>query len=155
MSDIATLKPLDAIAQVLLEDFELESTFLPLEFMGKECDAIICKYFAIIEHAPRYYYITFCLNYCGFYEVAFFSHILTLLLGNEMHIFDDHYMDIKEGRMYFGDAAHLRNLDVINTKRGLKQCTMCDKYLPVEFFKDKDFCCIICAKMVLPNVKFH
>jgi hypothetical protein len=147
---------LDVIATMLLDDFDVESTILQIEFLDKpNCETIFNKYFALIDYDKETFYLSFCLNYSTFYDVAFMAHILTLYLGDKLQIYTEHFIDIKDGTMYFGNNAHEKNIEVINTRKGLRYCMLCDKSLPKEMFAPDDLYCMICTKLILPNVSFH
>jgi hypothetical protein len=152
---MSKLTALEMLAEALKEDFDLTSSIVDITFMETEnCPAMFNKYFVLIIYDDEFY-LSFNLNYCSVYDVAFYTQNLTLMFGTDLVIYLDHYVDTKEGHLYFGDSAHNKNTESINNRKGIKTCPMCDRDFPFEMFaKDHNFC-VICEKMVLPNIKFH
>jgi len=145
---------LEVIKKFLEEQFDLNCIFTKIDFIDKNCDVLLNRLFALINYEDEFY-ISFCLNSSTTFDVCFFSCELTLLLQEKIFPYREHYVDIKNGMLYFGDEAHNRNSEHINISKGIKLCPICDKHLPLQLFKDENEFCVICNKITLNSVTFH
>jgi hypothetical protein len=148
------LHPLQAIAHVL-EDHNLKSLCFKIKFLEEDCETLVNKYFALVHYRDDEYYLSFCLNTASLFDASAYTQILSELLQDSLIPYLEHYVDIDDGMMYFGEKAFTKNKEMINKRKGIKQCPICDKYLPTELFKSDTGYCIVCEKITLEKVTFH
>jgi hypothetical protein len=150
-----SLPPLDAISQVLEEDYELNSLQFSLRFMDEDCEALVNKYFALIHFNDDEFYLSFCLNSSTLFDACAYTQSLIPLLQDKLIPYIDHYVDVENGYMYFGDVAHTKYKEMLNTLKGLKQCPVCDRVLPKELYKTDTGICSICENITLKKATYH
>lgn len=152
---MSTLHPLEAIALALDEDYKLKSTIIPLMFQDKECDALVTKYFSLIQVGENEFYLSFCLNTATLFDASLYTRFLTILLHEDVIPYHENFFEVSTSTMYFGKQAVEKSKEHINKSRGLHQCPICEKFLPLELFKDGSEFCVICNKITLEKVTFH
>jgi hypothetical protein len=152
---MTALHPLEVISHILEDEYQVHSLNFKIKFLEEDCDTLVNKYFALVYVSEEEYYLSFCLNTASLYDASFYTLILTELLNQKLIPYVEHYVDIEDGMMYFGEKAYIKNKEMINKRKGLKQCPICDKYLPLELFKTDTGFCVVCEKITLEKVTFH
>ena len=151
---MSTVDPFKVLQILLEDDYKLPVTFVELPFEATTCKALMTKFFAIILQDDEFY-LSFCLNTASVFEITFFTNILTLVLQNKLVPYVEHFIDIETHKIYFGKHAEMKNNERSNKRKGIKLCPCCDKYFPIEMFRDDNGFCEICNKLTLKKVTFH
>lgn len=149
--DIDVLK----VVQIMMQDeYGIDCILTEIPFQEIICKVAMTSKFILIEQDDGYY-LSFSLNTCSIFDVTFFTNDLTLLLQDKLIPYVEHFIDVSDGMIYFGKHAELKNSAQINKRKGIHQCPICDRYLPVEMFKEKNGYCEICNKITLKTMVFQ
>jgi hypothetical protein len=115
--------------------------------------ALMSTMFLLIGKAENEYLLSFSINNCKIVDIARLTNVLTVLLGNTLHIHDDNYIDVGTGEFAFGDDAYCNYEADMFKSKGYKFCVCCENYLPKEVFEGGELCSI-CSKITIPATVF-
>lgn len=151
---MTNFNPLKVLSIVLEDDYKLKCEFIPITFLDVECQALITKYFVIIQHNEQFY-ISFCLNSSSIYESSYFTKALTIILQEKLITYTEHFLDRKTCNIYFGKQAYIKYEEYINSSKKIKKCELCERYYPFELFKYDNNFCVVCNEVTLKTAIFH
>jgi hypothetical protein len=135
------------------EDFKVAISEISL-VSGKSMPSLITPYFVLMFDGEKYL-LSFTINKYKIEMVAYYSHILTLLLYDNVLVFYDSYVDVKTGQLHFGDNAYEEFKKSIHEKHGVSVCPVCDRPVPKQYINEKTGYCLMCEQETIPNMKFH
>ena len=140
------------IKSVLIEEMFVESEST---FQGEaHCPTIFFPKFVLIYWKEKYT-LSFRINNHKMEDIAYYTHILTLIYQGELYITADNYIDKETSKMYMGDAAYLKYNDVVDMEAGVVYCEYCECKVPVEYYYKEKGYCTRCEKLIIPNIKLH
>lgn len=135
-------------------EFKAIVTEIGLNDDGKLHPALVTTFF-ILLYMDGQYFLSFTINKYKIEMVAYYSHILTLLLYDNLGIYPDSYVDTNDGHLYFGDLAYEKYKEKIHEKHGVVSCPVCDRLVPKEIIEEDTGFCKMCSEYAIPNMKFH
>ena len=101
------------------------------------------------------YLLSFAISDYKLDIVAQVTHLLTLMLYDQLRLAEDHFVDINTNTVYYGDDAYEQYELYIQRKHGLVECPVCEQIIPEDKSFEKRGYCKLCHKHVIPYVTYH
>ena len=132
-----------------LDEMDLPYQETEIVFKQTSCVTVVTKYFVIFWY-DEYMYISFNAT-TSVYDASYYT---LMLSGFENLCPFPECLGIDD-KIIFGEAATKKLDDYKHAKMRIKQCPICDRYLPEEVFDDKNGFCVSCNEYKLETVTFH
>lgn len=140
------------ILQILEEDAKIDGKIIKMTLDNTEYWCYVNVYFILIAFSPEEYQLSFTINNYEIENVAYLTHILSLYLQEDLHIYKDNFIDLKNEKMYFGTDAYTAYENHVHDKNGFIQCEFCEKYVPKSIYNAEKMYCKVCEELVIPNM---
>ena len=113
------------------------------------------RYFMLDGIDNKTFLLSFTVNDYRIGKVAMITHLLTLMLYDDLKMAEDNFVDINTNTVYYGDEAYLQFAEHIKRKKGLMTCPVCEMTCTTEMFIEDKGYCRLCERDVMPFVTIH
>lgn len=148
---------LEEVKALIESDKELTSGRIVCTTMpeGEQRWSFITKDFILDAVDPENYYLSFTINNYRIGRVSLVTHLLTLMLYDQLKLVEDNFIDINTNTVYYGDEAYEQFAEFVKKKNGLVTCPVCDITCTEEMYISEKGYCRLCERDVLPYVTYH
>ena len=121
----------------------------------EEYPCLACPMFILFyDKSTSFYNLSFSINKYRIKQVAYYTNLLTLFFYDLLDISDDHYLDLKEKTLFFGDTAYEKYEKQMYAKNDMCKCPVCDSVVYNNMMNENGYC-KTCEEVNLKQVQWH